>query len=236
MGFYRKSYFNFLNDTSKFAPQAVIDHIFEGTSLASFRYQVRLGVGIHTNKFVLALLPFYVNLRIYSFFISLLAGLVSACLYRYTIFRLRQKFTKRRRERVLTIGASAVLLLISSAVFAIGIRFIDTVWVSRSLDCAFVWPVCLLIVLCNLSPLLTCSFTFTSALFIRIGISISSAGRLALFPTSAGWRRAYFFWASTITNKSCSNRLRLAKFGRKRKQWRSIMEMKIRQLKAPISP
>jgi hypothetical protein len=142
MGFYRKSNFNFLSDTSKFAPRAVIDHVFEGTSLASFRYQVRLGVGKHTNKFVLALLPFYVNLKVYSFFISLMVGLVSACLYQYMIFRLRQRFTNRRRERTLAIGASAVLLFTSSAVFTIGIYFIDTVWVSRSLDRAFVWPVC----------------------------------------------------------------------------------------------
>jgi hypothetical protein len=69
----------------------------------------------------------------------LLVGLVSGCLYQHTVFWLRQRFTKRHRERVLAIGASAVLLFISSAVFTIGIGFIDTVWVSRSLDGAFVW-------------------------------------------------------------------------------------------------
>jgi uncharacterized membrane protein (UPF0136 family) len=116
---------------SHIAPQAVLDHVFEGSSLASFRYQVRLGVDKHTISFVILLLPFYVNLKVHTYFTSLLVGLVFGLVYQYTVFMFRRRYERHRGK--VAMGASAVLLLISSAVFMAGTHFIDIVWVSRSL-------------------------------------------------------------------------------------------------------
>ena len=65
LGFYKKSpHLQFLKDTSNRASQAVHDLTIEGSTLTSFRYQARLGVGKHTTQFVFFLLPFYTDLKV----------------------------------------------------------------------------------------------------------------------------------------------------------------------------
>mmetsp|Transcript_14002 Transcript_14002/g.30489 ORF Transcript_14002/g.30489 Transcript_14002/m.30489 type:complete len:544 (-) Transcript_14002:338-1969(-) len=126
LGFYRKSNLQFLKDTSNRAPQAIHNLTVEGSSLTSFRYQVRLGVGKHTTQFLFVLMPFYTDLKVWFYFVSLLVGFLFGHVYLYLVFKCRTRF-KKHRGRV-TMGASAALSIISALVFVYGMHIIDSVW------------------------------------------------------------------------------------------------------------
>ena len=127
MGFYRKSQLKTIKDTSGFASQAVDDYLSEeGSSIAAFRYQVRLGVGKHFTQFVWFLLPFYVNLRFWFYLLSVFIGFVLGQLFLYLLFKCRKRF-KNKRGRV-AMGASAFAAICSSICFMIGVWIVDSTW------------------------------------------------------------------------------------------------------------
>jgi len=130
LGIYYRSNLQFLNDTSHRAHQAVHDHAVDCiSSLETFQYQVRLGVGKHTTQFVLFLLPFYTDLKVLSFLSALFVGFLFGHVFLYAIFKCRQRYTKHRE--MVAMCASATLSLVSSFVFTAGVYIIDTVWLYR---------------------------------------------------------------------------------------------------------
>ncbi len=133
LGIYRKSNLQILKDTSGRAPQAVNELTYEGSSLTAFRYQVRLGVGKHTTQFIFFLLPFYTDLKVWSFFVSFLVGFLFGHLYLYIVFKFRKRFVNHRGR--VAMGASVALSIISALVFVYGMDIIESVWVSILLVC-----------------------------------------------------------------------------------------------------
>ena len=107
------------------------------SSLETFQYQVRLGVGKHTTQFLLFLLPFYTDLKFLSFLSALFVGFLFGHVFLYAIFKCRQRYTKHRE--MVAMCASATLSLVSSFVFTAGVYIIDTVWVSARLEFVIMW-------------------------------------------------------------------------------------------------
>lgn len=128
LGYYRKSsLLQILKDTSNRAAQAVHDLTVEGSSLTNFRYQARLGVGKHTTQFTFLLLPFYTDLKVWFYFVSLLVGLIFGQLFLLIVYKCRKRFGKNRGR--VAIGASITLSIVSALVFSGGMYIIDYVWV-----------------------------------------------------------------------------------------------------------
>ena len=108
------------------APQAVQDLTTdEGSTLKSFRYQVRLGCGKHYSQWVYFLLPFYVDLKIWWAALSILVGAVFGYALLFVVFISRQRF-KKHRERV-AICASIVLSVVSALLFTLGMYVVQEV-------------------------------------------------------------------------------------------------------------
>ena len=63
-----------IKDTSGFAAKAVEDLSAEGSTIAAFRFQARLGVGKHFTQFFWLLLPFYTNLKFWFYLLSIFIG------------------------------------------------------------------------------------------------------------------------------------------------------------------
>ena len=127
LGFYHKSQLQILEDTSNLAKKAVQDLATEGGStITAFRYQVRLGVGKHFSQFVFFLLPFYVQIKVWFFFLSIFVGVVFGQLYMYIVFVCRRRFAQHRKR--VTIGASIFFSITSGIIFAYGLATIDLVW------------------------------------------------------------------------------------------------------------
>ena len=128
LGVYRKSKLAVLKDTSDLAPQAVQDLTTEGSTLKSFRYQVRMGVGKHFSQWMYFLLPFYVDLKIWWALLSVAIGWVFGYLVLFVVFKCRQRF-KKHRERV-AICAGIFLSVISALCFTRGMYIVQEGWVS----------------------------------------------------------------------------------------------------------
>ncbi len=126
LGYYRKSQLKTIRDTSGFASQAVDDFIEQDSTIAAFRYQVRLGVGKHFTQFVWFLLPFYVALKFWFYLLSVFVGFLFGQLYLYVVFKCRKRF-RHNRGRV-AMGASAVIAICSSICFMIGVWIVDSAW------------------------------------------------------------------------------------------------------------
>lgn len=131
LGHYRKSGFSTLKDVSDLAPQAVQDLTTEGSTLKSFRYQVRLGVGKHFSQFVYFFLPFYVDLKIWWYLGSIVIGLIFGHLYLFVVFKCRQRFNAHRGR--VSVGASIFLSLCSAGIFTRGMQIVQDGWVSKML-------------------------------------------------------------------------------------------------------
>lgn len=128
LGYYRKSsLLQILKDTSNRAAQAVHDLTVEGGTLTNFRYQARLGVGKHTTQFTFLMLPFYTDLKVWFYFVSLLVGLIFGQLFLLIVYKCRIRFRKNRGR--VAIGASITLSIVSAFVFSGGMYIIDYVWV-----------------------------------------------------------------------------------------------------------
>ena len=108
------------------ALEASTSVMLEKISLKNFRYSVRLGVATHLSQFVIFLLPFYVNLHVQFFLLSIVVALVLGNFYLYVVFKLRRRYIKRRRR--IAIGAATFFTLVSSLLFAYGLYTIDFVW------------------------------------------------------------------------------------------------------------
>jgi hypothetical protein len=105
----------------------------EGSTIAAFRYQARLGVGKHFTQFFWLLLPFYVNLKFWFYLLSVFIGFVIGQLFIFIVFKCRERFTKHRK--FVAMGASAVVAIGSSASFTRGVEIINVGWV-RSTICS----------------------------------------------------------------------------------------------------
>lgn len=138
LGVYRKSKLSVLKDTSDLAPQAVQDLTTEGSTLKSFRYQVRMGVGKHFSQWMYFLLPFYVDLKIWWALLSVAIGWVFGYLVLFVVFKCRQRF-KKHRERV-AICAGIFLSVISALCFTRGMYIVQEGWVSFVSICVSEWP------------------------------------------------------------------------------------------------
>eukprot|EP00579_Thalassiosira_antarctica_P006212 CAMPEP_0201904060 /NCGR_PEP_ID=MMETSP0902-20130614/55799_1 /ASSEMBLY_ACC=CAM_ASM_000551 /TAXON_ID=420261 /ORGANISM="Thalassiosira antarctica, Strain CCMP982" /LENGTH=504 /DNA_ID=CAMNT_0048438131 /DNA_START=23 /DNA_END=1534 /DNA_ORIENTATION=- len=126
LGFYRFSRHQILQDTSNLAPQAVHELTTEGSSLASFRYQVRLGVGRHFSQFIYFLLPFYVGLKVWAYLLSILTGALFGHVVLFVVFVCRQTFNRHRGH--VAIGASVFISIISAVVFTRGMNVVEEGW------------------------------------------------------------------------------------------------------------
>mmetsp|Transcript_20869 Transcript_20869/g.47195 ORF Transcript_20869/g.47195 Transcript_20869/m.47195 type:complete len:756 (+) Transcript_20869:373-2640(+) len=126
LGSYRKSQLQVLQDTSAMALEASTSVMMEESSLKDFRYSVRLGVSTHLSQFVIFLLPFYVNLHVQFFLLSIVVALVVGNLYLYVVFKLNRRYVKRKRR--IAVGAATFFTLVSSLLFAYGLYTIDFVW------------------------------------------------------------------------------------------------------------
>ena len=115
-----------LQDTSALAQEASTSVMMERSSLKDFRYSVRLGVSTHLSQFVIFLLPFYVNLHVQFFLLTIVVALVVGNLYLYVVFKLNRRYVKRKRR--IAIGAATFFTLVSSLLFAYGLSTIDLVW------------------------------------------------------------------------------------------------------------
>ena len=125
LGYYRKSLFRTIRDTSGFAASAVEEWTKKG-ALAEFRYQVRLGVGKHFTQFVWFLLPFYVALKFWWFLLSIFVGFSLGHLFLYVVFRCRKQFSHHRGR--VSMGASAFVSVCSSICFMFGVWIVDSAW------------------------------------------------------------------------------------------------------------
>eukprot|EP00984_Skeletonema_dohrnii_P038036 scaffold40822_cov155-Skeletonema_dohrnii-CCMP3373.AAC.3 len=114
LGFYRMSQLKTIKDTSGFATKAVEDLSAEGSTIAAFRFQARLGVGKHFAQFFWLLLPFYTNLK--------------------------ERFTERRGYVVM--GASAVIAIGSAAAFTRGVEIVNIGWNRGIGNSHVILPVC----------------------------------------------------------------------------------------------
>lgn len=129
LGVYRKSKLKSLKDTSDLAPQAVQDlTTTEGSTLKSFRYQVRLGVGKHFSQWIYFMLPFYVDLKIWWALLSIVVGWAFGYLVLFVVFKCRQRY-KKHKERV-AICAGIFLSVISALCFTRGMYIVQEGWVS----------------------------------------------------------------------------------------------------------
>ena len=98
------------------------------TSVVAFRYQVRLGVGMHFFQFMVVLLPYYAGLRWWAYLLSLVAGVAFGHAVLFTVYVCRQKFARRREAVVM--GASVLVLAVSAWVFELGMVVVEKGWVS----------------------------------------------------------------------------------------------------------
>eukprot|EP00804_Cyclotella_cryptica_P000044 CCRYP_013714-RE/>CCRYP_013714-RE protein AED:0.38 eAED:0.38 QI:506/1/1/1/1/1/2/22/179 len=123
LGLYPKSGLHLIDDTSNLAKQAVQDLVGsiprdgegEGCpegSITDFRYQVRIAMGKHFAKFCFFLLPFYVGLKVWWFFVSVLIGYVFGYTYLYVVYKSRKRFRKHRGKVALL--ASAYMSIVSA--------------------------------------------------------------------------------------------------------------------------
>ena len=76
---------------------------------------------------------FYIDLKVWSFLISVTVGFVFGLLYLYVVLKCRQKFGDRYRGRV-AIGASVALSVVSAVVFSEGMYVVNSVWVCVALE------------------------------------------------------------------------------------------------------
>mmetsp|Transcript_12309 Transcript_12309/g.26743 ORF Transcript_12309/g.26743 Transcript_12309/m.26743 type:complete len:728 (+) Transcript_12309:260-2443(+) len=126
LGMYHRSKLSILKDTSNLAPQAAHDLTTEGSSLKTFRYQVRLGVGKHFSQFVYVLLPFYVDLKIWAWLLSVVIGSAFGHAFLFVVFKCHRRF-KKHRGRV-AIGASFFLSIVSALLFTRGMFVVQEGW------------------------------------------------------------------------------------------------------------
>jgi hypothetical protein len=126
LGIYHKSNLQLIKDTSDRAPKAIHDLVEEGSTITSLRYQTRLGVGKHTAQFLFFLLPFYTDLRIWSFGVSVVVGLLFGLIYLSVVAKCRRKF--RSHRHAVAFFATFFLTAISALVFASGMRIVNHVW------------------------------------------------------------------------------------------------------------
>lgn len=120
------SQFKTIKDTSGFAAKAVEDLSAEDSTIAAFRYQARLGVGKHFAQFFWLLLPFYTNLKFWWYLLSVFIGFVIGQLFIFIVFKLRERFPKRRKS--IAMGASAVIAIGSAAAFMRGVQIVNVGW------------------------------------------------------------------------------------------------------------
>ncbi|KAL9188112.1 hypothetical protein ACHAXT_006490 [Thalassiosira profunda] len=126
LGYYRRSNLQLLKDVSGRASTAVRDLTEGGVGVVDFRYQARLGVGRHAAQFVFFLLPFYTDLKVYAFFVSILVGLLFGHLYLFIVYWFRQRFSDRLAQ--VAIGSAIALAAVSALVFVEGMYIINTLW------------------------------------------------------------------------------------------------------------
>ena len=127
LGLFRVSQFKTIKDTSGFAAKAVEDLSAEDSTITAFRYQARLGVGKHFAQFFWLLLPFYTSLKFWWYLLSVFIGFVIGQLFIFIVFKLRQRFPKRRKS--IAMGASAVIAIGSAAAFMRGVEIVNVGWV-----------------------------------------------------------------------------------------------------------
>ena len=118
LGYYRRSNLQLLKDVSGRASTAVRSFTEGGLGVVDFRYQARLGVGRHAAQFVFFLLPFYTDLKVYAFFVSILVGLLFGHLYLFIVYWFRQRFSDRLAQ--VAIGSAIALAAVSALVFVEG--------------------------------------------------------------------------------------------------------------------
>ncbi len=127
LGFYHMSQFKTIKDTSGFAAKAVQDLTAEGSTIAAFRYQARLGVGKHFAQFFWLLLPFYTNLKAWWYLLSIVIGFVIGQLFIFIVFKFREKFPEGRGY--VAMGASASIAIGSAIAFMRGVEIVNIGWV-----------------------------------------------------------------------------------------------------------
>lgn len=127
MGYYHKSNLQFLTDTSGRAPSAVRTLKNEGSQITSdFRYKVRLGVGKHLHTFICYLLPFYINLKVWALFISIMVGIAFGLVYLFVLHKCKQRYDVHLGRVAML--ASVFLSICSSLIFVWGMDIIDNIW------------------------------------------------------------------------------------------------------------
>eukprot|EP00804_Cyclotella_cryptica_P000041 CCRYP_013714-RA/>CCRYP_013714-RA protein AED:0.06 eAED:0.06 QI:468/1/1/1/0.85/0.75/8/1701/607 len=137
LGLYPKSGLHLIDDTSNLAKQAVQDLVGsiprdgegEGCpegSITDFRYQVRIAMGKHFAKFCFFLLPFYVGLKVWWFFVSVLIGYVFGYTYLYVVYKSRKRFRKHRGKVALL--ASAYMSIVSALMLMEGMSIANESW------------------------------------------------------------------------------------------------------------
>lgn len=123
LGYYHRSRIQILNDTSTLARRATSE---DSITFSSFRYRVRLAVGIHFLKFYFILLPFYVGLKLWAYLVSILTGVTFGYLYLFVVFKCRQKF--RRSRPLVALGSASFLYVVSAAIFQKGMYLVNEAW------------------------------------------------------------------------------------------------------------
>lgn len=125
----------------------------EGSRIRDFRYQVRLGVGMHFSQFIYFVLPFYTGLKVYAYLLSILIGAAFGHLVLFVVFICRKRFKQHQGivgmlEDLMTlpflsgkcwhqysfnfnvaIAASIFVLIFSALVFTRGMYVADVGWV-----------------------------------------------------------------------------------------------------------
>ena len=131
LGYYRLSQFHTLRDTSGLAPQAVVDLVTgeeDPAAIHSFRYQVRLGVGKHFSQWTWFLLPFYVNLKVWEYLLSIVLGVLFGHFFLFVVFRCRQRF--KTHLGTIVVASSLVLAILSALLFMRAMQVVEEAWVS----------------------------------------------------------------------------------------------------------
>jgi len=199
LGFYRKSQLKTIRDTSGYAEKAVEELSADGGTIAAFRYQVRLGIGKHFSQFAWFLLPFYTNLKVWFYLLSILIGFVIGQLFIFIVFKCRQRF--RQRRGLVALGASAVVALGSAASFVRGVDIVNKGWVRTH---AYV---SLHLRAASRDP---CSnFSHTPFLAYHRIVLLGSHTSCFQFVSSSGWQQLRCFMEGNTMNNASSRRTKM---------------------------